>query len=71
MEEILIDAADGKEVQIPPAVTECCRNDLDFDRLSQHVAIRMLTASPKLSLNRTTEQSERCSVKSESCFSCI
>ena len=33
VEEILIDVANGKEVQIPPAVTECYRNDLDFDRL--------------------------------------
>ena len=37
VEEILIDAANGKEVQIPPAVTECYRNDLDFDRLSQQL----------------------------------
>ena len=33
VEEILIDVANGKEVQIPLAVTECYRNDLDFDRL--------------------------------------
>ena len=37
VEEILIDAANGKEVQNPPAVTECYRNDLDFDRLSQQL----------------------------------
>ena len=37
MEEILIDAANGKEVQIPPAVTECYSNDLDYDRLSQQL----------------------------------
>ena len=82
MEEILIGAASVKEVQIPRTVTECYRNDLDFDRLISnfeaftiYVAIiaksRMLTASPKLSLNRTREQSERCSVKSESFFSCV
>ena len=37
VEEILIDAANGKEVQTAPAVTECYRNDLDFDRLSQQL----------------------------------
>ena len=37
VEKILIDAANGKEVQIPPAVTECHRNDLDFDRPSQQL----------------------------------
>ena len=37
VEEILIDAANGKEVQIPPALIECYRNDLDFDRLGQQL----------------------------------
>ena len=37
VEAILIEAANGKEVQIPPDVRTCYENDLDFDRLHQQL----------------------------------